>query len=259
MRKKAIMAISFGTNDPDTSVRNIDVLEADYRSSHPDCQVYRVITNDAVVELMQQEGNPVYAVREAMARMVLDGVTHLYAQPSYLLNGVEYEELKEMIFSHKADFIEVKCGAPLLTSHQDLEAAAKALIAEDYSDLAEDEAVVFVGHGSHHTSNATYCALDYVFKDLGYDNAHVATFNAFPKIDTVIKHLKKAGTKKVHVAPFMFVAGQAAMEGVCGDASNSMKSQLEAAGFIVTEHRKCLGEYAGIRKVFQDHLEKCFE
>ena len=259
MRKKAILSISFGTNDPETSAKNIDLLEADYRAAHPECQVYRVITNDAVVELMQQEGDPVYAVREAMARMVLDEVTHLYAQPAYLLNGVEYEELKEMLFSHKADFVSVDCGEPLVTTHQDTEAVARALMEEDYSDLAEDEAVVFIGHGSHHPSNTTYCALDYVFKDLGYDNAHVGTFNAFPKIDTIIKHLQKNGIRKVHVAPFMFVAGKAAMEGVCGDASNSMKSRLEAAGFEVVAHRKCLGEYAGIRRIFQAHLEACFD
>ena len=258
MRKKAIMSISFGTNDAETAKRNIDKLEADYSAAHPECTVYRVITNDAVVELMQQEGDPVYAVREAMARMVLDGVTHLYAQPSYLLNGNEYDELEEMIFTHRADFIDVKVGQPLLHSHQDIEQTVKALMETDYAGLAPDEAVVFVAHGSPHTTNAIYCALDYVFKDLGYENAHVATFNAYPQIDVVIRHLKKAGAKRVHVAPFMFVAGRSAMEGVCGDAANSMKSRLEQAGFEAVPHRKCLGEYEGIRRIFQDHLEKCF-
>jgi len=257
MRKKAIMSISFGTNDPDTAKKNIDVLEADYRASHPDCPLYRVITNESVIEQLQEDGDPVYAVREAMARMVLDGITHLYAQPSYLLNGKEYFELEDMIYSHRADFIEVTIGKPLLHSHKDIEMTAKALMESDYADLAADEAVVFVAHGSSHTSNATYCALDYVFKDLGYENAHVATFNAYPQIDTVIRHLKKAGTRRVHVAPFMFVAGQSAMEGVCGDAANSMKSQLAAAGFEVVPHRKCLGEYDGVRGIYLDHLAEC--
>ena len=259
MRKKAIMSISFGTKDPEIHARNIDVLETDYRSAHPDCSLYRVITSDAVIEAYKQDGDPVYAVREAMARMVLDGVTHLYAQPAYLLDGQEYRELWNMIYSHKADFIEVRCGTPLLYNHADIEAVVQALMQEDYADLAEDEAVVFIGHGSHHTSNAMYCALDYVFKDLGYKNAHVGTFNAFPKIDTVIHHLQRDGIKTVHVAPFMFVAGPAAMEGVCGSAANSMKSQLEQAGMTVIAHRKCLGEYTGIRKVFQDHLEQIMD
>ena len=258
MRKKAIMSISFGTNDPDTAVRNIDRLEADFKAAHPECPVYRVITNEALIELMPKEGDPVYAVREAMARMVLDGVTHLYAQPSYLLNGHEYDELEAMILSHRADFVEVKVGQPLLHSHSDIELTARALMESDYAELPDDEAAVFVAHGSHHTSNATYCALDYVFKDLGYENAHVATFNAYPQIDTVIRHLKKAGTRRVHVSPLMFVAGQSAMEGVCGCASNSMKSQLTDAGFEVVPHRKCLGEYDGIRRIYLDHLEACF-
>ena len=57
----------------------------------------------------------------------------------------------------------------------------------------------------------------------------------------------------------MFVAGESAMEGVCGDADNSMKSRIEQAGYKVLAHRKCLGEYAGIRKVYRDHLNDCFE
>ena len=257
MRKKAIMSISFGTNDPGTAKRNIDRLEADYKAAYPGCPLYRVITNEAVIELMQDEGDPVYAVREAMARMVLDGVTHLYAQPSYLLNGREYDELETMIYTHRADFIDVKVGQPLLHSHRDIERTAQALMESEFADLSAEEAAVFVAHGSPHTSNATYCALDYVFKDLGYENAHVATFNAYPQIDTVIRHLKKAGTRRVHVAPFMFVAGQSAMEGVCGDAANSMKSQLTAAGFEVVPHRKCLGEYDGVRGIYLDHLAEC--
>ena len=119
MKKKAIMSISFGTKLHDVSERNIHVLEAEYRADHPECDLYRVITNESLIKIIQQEGDPVYAVRECMARMVLDGVTHLYVQPAYILNGSEYDELVEMVYSHKADFITVKCGNPLLNNHED--------------------------------------------------------------------------------------------------------------------------------------------
>ena len=256
MTKKAIVSVSFGTNDPETGRKNLDVLEADYKASHPECSLYRVLTNDAVVESLREEGNPVYAVRECMARLVLDGITHLFVQPAYILNGTEYDELTEKIYSHKADFVSVKVGRPLLSSHEDFENVCRALM-DDYRDLAGDEAAVFIGHGSDHHGNVVYCALDYIMKDLGYGNAHIGTFKAYPQIDTVIRHLEKSGIHHVHVAPFMFVAGVSAMEGVCGDAVNSMKKQLESAGFTVTAHRKCLGEYDGIRKIYLDHLNAC--
>ena len=254
------MSVCFGTKLHDVSERNIHALEADYCSDHPECDLYSVITNESLIRIIQKEGDPVYAVRECMARMVLDGVTHLYVQPAYILNGSEYDELLEMIYSHKADFISVKCGNPLLTGHEDYVRTCRAIMEEDYPDLPENEAVVLVGHGSDHFSNAVYCTLDYVFKDQGFDNTHVCTFNAFPQVDTVIRHLRKnSAIDTVHISPFMFVAGESAMEGVCGDADNSMKTRLEKAGYKMITHRKCLGEYAGIRRIYRDHLNSCFE
>ena len=87
MKKKAIMSISFGTKLTDIKQRNLHALEADYKSDHPECELYNVITNESLIKIIQKEGDPVYAVRECMARMVLDGVTHLYAQPAYILNA----------------------------------------------------------------------------------------------------------------------------------------------------------------------------
>ena len=98
MKKKAIMSISFGTKLHDVSERNLHALEADYRADHPDCDLYRVITNESLIKIIQAEGDPVYAVRECMARMVLDGVTHLYVQPAYILNGSDYDELLDMVY-----------------------------------------------------------------------------------------------------------------------------------------------------------------
>ena len=257
MKKKAILSVSFGTKDPELEKKTIDILEKEYQKSVPKAEIYRAITNEAVIKIRHEaEGDdaPVYAVRETLARMVLDGVTHIYVQPAYLLHGKEYEELQDMIFSHKADFVEVKCGEPLLASQEDLEAVANALMVQYSGINPEEEAVCFVGHGSEHYTNAIYCALDYALKDQGYENTHIATFNAYPKIDKVIAHLKKTGTKKVYIAPFMFVAGESAMDGVCGDASDSMASKLREAGFDVVPNRKCLAEYESIRKLFNEHL-----
>ena len=261
MKKKAILSVSFGTNNKDLEKDTIDLLEQEYQDLLPKADIYRAITNEAVIKIRHEaEGDdaPVYAVRETLARMVLDGVTHVYAQPAYLLHGREYEELQNMIFSHKADFVEVKCGEPLLASQDDLETVAKALM-ENYKDAGTDEAVCFVGHGSEHYTNAIYCALDYALKDQGFENAHIATFNAYPKIDKVIQHLKKNGTKKVYIQPFMFVAGESAMEGVCGDAPDSMASKLREAGFDVVPNRKCLAEDKPIREIFKNHLKAITE
>ena len=166
MKKKAILSVSFGTKDKALEQKTLDLLEKDYESVLNNATVYRAITNDAVIQLKQEEEGTenVYAVRETLARMVLYGITHVYVQPAYLLHGVEYQDLVDMVFSHKADFIEVKCGEPLLASQDDLEKVAQALM-KQYGELQEGEAACFVGHGSVHYTNAVYCALDYALKD----------------------------------------------------------------------------------------------
>lgn len=260
MKKKAILSVSFGTKNKDLEKKTIDLLEESYKELIPGAKVYRAITNEALIQLINDSGEnePVYAVREVMARMVLDGVTHVYVQPAYLLHGVEYEDLYNMLFSHKADFIEVKCGEPLLSSQEDLENVAKALMAE-YGDLSKEEGLCLIGHGSKHYTNAIYCALDYALKDQGFENAHIATFNAYPQIDKAINHLNKQGIKKVHIQPFMFVAGESALEGVGGDGPDSMATKLREAGFDVTFHNKCLGEYESIREIYKSHLKAVIE
>lgn len=258
MKKKAILSISFGVKDQEMMKRNLDKLEEDYADLYPDFKIYRALTNETVVEQLRDSGNDsVYAVREVMARMVLDDVSYLYAQPAYILNGTENDALRNMIFSHAADFINVECGAPLLTTHEDFERTCNALM--EGRDMAGDEAIVFIGHGSRHYSNAVYCAMDYTLKDMGYANAHMATFNAYPKIDTVIGHLKKDGIKKVTVEPFMFVAGDSALNGVCGSGENSMKSRLSAEGFETKADIRCLGEFKAIRDIYTDHLKACIK
>ena len=101
--------------------------------------------------------------------------------------------------------------------------------------------------------------MDYALKDQGFDRAHIATFNAYPQIDKVIAHLNKQGVKKVHIAPFMFVAGDSAMEGVTGDSADSLATKLREAGFDVVPHKKCLGEYDSIRDIFKSHLKALIE
>ena len=73
MKNKAVLSISFGTKVPEIRERNTGALEADYRADHPDCALYSVITNGALIRIIQKEGDPVYAVRESIARMVLEG------------------------------------------------------------------------------------------------------------------------------------------------------------------------------------------
>ena len=77
----------------------------------------------------------------------------------------------------------------------------------EFPALAEDEALVFMGHGTTHYANTVYAALDYTFKDLGYTRTFLGTVEAYPSMESLKKQLRALALKKVILAPFMVVAG----------------------------------------------------
>ena len=156
-------------------------------------------------------------------------------------------------FAYRDDFKKILYSTPLLTTTEDNEAVLRALKAE-HADITDDEALIFMGHGSTHTTNAVYAALDYMCKDLGFDNIHIGTVEGYPELDNVMNLIKDKGYKKLRLAPLMLVAGDHANNDLAGDEEDSWKSILEKEGYTVECVVRGLGEYKGIRDVYLTHL-----
>ena len=112
-----------------------------------------------------------------------------------------------------------------------------------------------MGHGSDHHANATYPAMDYTFKFLGYRDIYMGTVEGFPSLDHIIPELKEKGYKKIYLAPFMIVAGDHAINDMAGDEEDSWKSILEAEGFEVECVLRGLGQFKGIQDMFLEHAK----
>ena len=135
-------------------------------------------------------------VTEAMERMRTDGITEVIVQPTHVMNGVENDLMKKDVLAYADHFQSVKFGAPLLTTEEDNEYVVKA-VADEFPVIKDKEtALVLMGHGTEHYANAVYAALDYRFKDMGYENVIVGTVEGYPEIDQVLKQLGKCGVKK---------------------------------------------------------------
>ena len=80
-------------------------------------------------------------------------------------------------------------------------------IADEFSDLAQDQVLVLMGHGTTHYANSIYAALDYTFKDKGYKNIFLGTVEAYPSMESLMRMVKEYNPSKVVLAPFMIVAG----------------------------------------------------
>ncbi|MFR8313843.1 MAG: sirohydrochlorin cobaltochelatase [Ruminococcus sp.] len=116
-------------------------------------------------------------------------------------------------------------------------------------------ALVLMGHGTEHYANTVYAALDYRFKDMGYENVIVATVEGYPEIDQALNQLEKSDAKKVVIAPFMIVAGDHAKNDMAGEEADSWKNVIGAKGYKVETVLKGLGEYESIRRLFVEHIK----
>lgn len=253
--KQAILVVSFGTSYSETREATIGAVEKEISVSFPDHDVRRAFTSQTIIDkLKERDGLEIDNVTEAMDRLVSDGVGTLIVQPTHVMNGIEYDEMVSMIEPYKDRFESISYGAPMLSSDDDYDKVVD-VIAEEIPQLSEpDTAVVLVGHGSEHFANAAYAALSYRFHSKGYENCFVGTVEAFPDIEDIKARVKESGAEKVVLLPFMIVAGDHATNDICGEEEGTWYTEFKNEGYEVTAIKKGLGEYAGLRSLFIDHI-----
>lgn len=254
-KKTAILAVSFGTSFHETREKTIDRIESCLSQAFPEALLYRAWTSKMILKkLKNRDGIQIDTVTEAMERMIRDGITDLIVQPTHVINGIENDQMKEDVLTYASSFDSIAFGTPLLSSTSDNEDAIRAVMAE--WNLKEKEVLVFMGHGTTHYANTVYAAMDYTFKDLGYPNVFLGTVEAYPSLQSLLRQLHVFQPEKVHLAPFMIVAGDHASNDMSGEDPDSWKSRFEAEGFPVECHMKGLGEYEGIRQLFVRHASE---
>lgn len=253
-RRKAILVVSFGTSHTDTRKRTIEAIERDVAAAFPECRVYRAWTSGIIrKKVRERDGLFVMSVSEAMEQMKRDGITEVFVQPTHVINGVENERMIADAGAYQSQFASVRFGNPLLTTREDNQAVIAA-VAEEYSGLEEDEALVLMGHGTTHYANTVYAALDYEFKDEGHKNIFLGTVEAYPSLESIFRMLREAGFRKVCLAPFMIVAGDHAKNDLSGENADSWYSRFTSAGYEVRCQLKGLGEISAVRRVILEHI-----
>lgn len=253
-KKKAILAVSFGTSHLDTLDKTIGAIERAIQEHFPEYQLYRAFTSGMIVKkLRTREGLKLYNVREAMEQMAADGIETVLVQPTHIINGMENDRMLEDLLEYAGRFQRVRVGKPLLSSVDDYKKSIHAVMAE--VELAEAETLVLMGHGTDHHANSAYPTLEYTFHLLGYRQVLVGTVDGFPDLENVITKLEITGTKKVALMPFMVVAGDHAKNDMAGE-DDSWKSELEDAGYEVRVILKGLGELEGIQNLFVEHIQE---
>ncbi len=226
--KNELLVVSFGTSFNESRAEDIKGIEDALQAAFPDWSVRRAFTAQIIINHVQaRDGEKIDNVTQALERAVANGVENLVIQPTHLMHGAEYDELREAVEKYQDSFKSIAIAEPLLGEvgadataiNADKQAVAMAVVAEavkaaGFGSLNEADkagvAFVFMGHGTSHTAKITYSQMQAQMDALGYKNVFIGTVEGEPEetaCENVIEAVAEAGYKVVVLRPLMVVAG----------------------------------------------------
>ena len=256
--KKAILVVSFGTSHLDTLRVTIEKAENQIRDHFNDYDIYRAFTSHKIIRKLREKYEMfIDTPEEVMAKLYEDDYEDVIIQPLHIIPGEEYIYINKIGEAYKDKFRSVKMGRPIFY-YQGIENLPQdySLFIEATKKLYEENnAVVYVGHGTAHSANAVYGCLQTVFEDEGYENVFVGTVEGYPNFEAVLKRLKRKNIDEVTLATLMVVAGDHAKNDMASDEEGSWKSMLEKEGIKVNIYLKGLGENERFNQLYINRIE----
>jgi sirohydrochlorin cobaltochelatase len=257
--KKGILLVAFGSTIPEAQV-SFENIDRSVRKAFPGVEVYWAYTSRTIIAKMAKEGKHLVTPVEALARMMREKFTHVAVQSLHVIPGAEFHGLVQNVrrFEGMSKGMEqVLVGYPLLATSEDLQRVAEAMLKVIPSERKANDAVVFMGHGTHHPADVYYAAMNYHVQKLD-PNIFVGTVEGWPEIDDIIGELKRGSLKKAYLMPFMSVAGDHARNDMAGPEEDSWKSILEKEGITCEPVLKGMAEYQEFVEIWVDHLKTAF-
>ena len=277
-----ILVVSFGTSFNDSRAEDIGGIEKAVQAANPDWSVRRAFTAQIIINHVQaRDGEKIDNMDQALERAVANKVKNLVIQPTHLMHGAEYDELKEAADAYADKFENIVIAEPLLGEvgadasaiNEDKKAVAEAIVSEAVSmagfasldDVDSDgTAFVFMGHGTAHIAKVSYSQMATQMKELGYKNVFIGTVEGEPEetaCENVIEDVKAAGYKKVILRPLMVVAGDHANNDMAGDDDDSWKSMFVASNAFDTVDCQIsgLGRIKAVQDLYVAHTKAALD
>jgi sirohydrochlorin cobaltochelatase len=254
--KKGILLVAFGSSVPEAQV-SFDNIDKRVKKDFPDTPVFWAYTSSIIRNKLAKQGKILDSVPMALARMTDQGFTHVAIQSLHTIRGEEFDDLSDTVkaFEGLPDGVEkIVIGGPLLSDAKDMENVTKAMMENIPAKRKKTDAVLFMGHGTPHPSNAFYAALMFHLQRKD-PHVFVGTVEGSPDINDIVPMLKEKKLKKIFLLPFMSVAGDHARNDLAGDEEDSWKSILTKQGFECDITLKGTAEYDNMLDIWTSHLK----
>ncbi|WP_319521985.1 sirohydrochlorin cobaltochelatase [uncultured Desulfosarcina sp.] len=254
-KKVGILLVAFGSSEASAQV-SFDNLDAKVKKAYPGIPVRWAYTSSIIRHKLAKQGKQLDSPEVALARMMDEKFTHVAVQSLHTIGGEEYHDLRKTVggFKVMGAFQKIILGYPLMSTQEDMAKVVDAVMGIIPEKRNKNEAVVLMGHGTPHPSNAFYAALMFQLQ-LKDPNIFVGTVEGYPGIDEVRDLVLKKKIKKAWLVPLMSVAGDHAKNDMAGDEDDSWKSILTAAGIQCTPILKGTAEYDSFADIWVSHLQ----
>lgn len=254
-KKVGILLVAFGSSEDSAQV-SFENIGKKAKAAYPDTPIFWAYTSHIIRHKLAKQGKILDSPEVALSKMADQGFTHVAVQSLHSIGGAEYHDLRRIIggFKTMGAFEKVILGYPLLSTQADMERAKEAILATIPKQRKKNEAVVLMGHGTHHPANAFYAALMFQVQ-LSDPNVFIGTVEGYPEVKDITAWLQAKKIKKAWLMPFMSVAGDHAKNDMAGDEEDSWKSILTAAGIKCEIVLKGTAEYDDYVDIWVDHLD----
>jgi len=254
-KKTGILLVAFGSSEASAQV-SFENIDRKVKAAWPDVAVCWAYTSRIIRHKLAKQGKQLDSPAMALARMADEQFTHVAVQSLHTIAGAEYHDLTRVVgaFKSMGDFESIVLGYPLLATQADMEKTVDALLDMIPADREKQDAVVFMGHGTHHPGNAFYAAL--MFQAQQRDPlVFIGGVEGYPEIDDIQSWLAEKKIKTAWLLPFMSVAGDHAKNDMAGDEADSWKSILSESGIQCRTVMKGTAEYDSFVAIWLSHLE----
>ncbi len=252
---RVLLVCGFGTGDADemepTYGRLVEEAREAAYETEPHVSVRLALTSDRIIErLYRESGIRVPDVRSAMEDILggkfageIEEIRILTAQA---VGGREFKKLEAIADSYRSK-VRISLDSPLLAGPK-IERLADILVDEAAS--FKEEAIVYVGHGTHGRDpcgSASYQKLQKLIRGRGNGNIFIGELQT--GIGPVIRELSEKAFRRIRLCSLMMVSGHHWIEDVAGDIGDSWKNTLTQAGYEVTCVRTSLLERKEVREI----------
>ena len=253
--KKGILLVAFGSSEASAQV-SFENIDRSVRKAYPGIPVRWAYTSHIIRAKLAKQGRMLDSPEVALAKMQDEKFTHVAVQSLHTIGGAEYHDLRRTVgaFKMMGGFERIILAYPLMATQEDMARVVDAILATIPKERKKNEAVVLMGHGTHHPSNAFYAALMFQLQ-LEDPNIFVGTVEGYPEVGLIQELMLQKDIKKAYLMPFMSVAGDHAKNDMAGAEDDSWMSILTRAGIECVPVLKGTAEYDEFVDIWVRHID----